>query len=181
MKWPFRVSATDSPEEKGRIVTAFDASGATFTQLTTEAGSTNATGHHQAQDELALFLSQLEEEGFADVHGDQLAISWDAVYALLESSAHASSYRLLGLPPLAHWRPQLDSRGALSDDGFVVQISGWIGPEGNQASAEAQLVGAVLSTHSNRHLVPRASWNAARAVAAMHRRHADQKGIESIF
>ena len=179
MKWPFRASTADSTEAKGRFVTTFDASGAIFTQLTTDADSNNATGLHGAHDELALFLSQLEEEGFASVHGDQIEISWDSVFALLDSPAHASSYGLLGLPTLVHWRPQLDSRGALSDDDFAVRISGWISPEGNQSSAEAQLVGAILSTHADRGLVPRAVWDTACAVAAMYRRHSEEKGIES--
>jgi len=129
--------------------------------------------------DLVPFLSQLEEEGYADAGEDGLLLPWSSLYRLLESQAHGESCGLLELPPLARWTPSLESRGSLTDQKFTIAISGWAGPDGRSPQGNVVIEGATVKIGSDRFLLPERTWAAVQAVAAFHRRPTDARDAES--
>ena len=123
--------------------------------------------------ELAAFLLQVEEEGFASLTADGIAIRWVDIFRLMESADHAESFPLLGLPAVEPWRPILASEGSLSDASFTIHIAGWKTPNGSSPRSDAVVEGALLKTAGKTLLVTRAAWEAAEAVFAFRRERAE--------
>jgi hypothetical protein len=123
------------------------------------------------QAELASYLQQLEDEGFAHLGYSSLAVSWDNVYALLMHPEHQASFPLLGLPEPLPITPNLKSSGGLSDTDFAIVIAGWRDISGTALGHQVQTIGAIAKLGNEEGLLPQASWQlvqAVRAFAALH-------------
>lgn len=127
--------------------------------------------------ELAAFLLQAEDEGFASMNADAVSILWPDVFRLMESADHAESFPLLGLPSMEPWRPVLASSGSLTDPSFSIHIAGWKAPDGSMPRDGAIVEGALLKTAGKISILSRAAWEAAEAVFAFRReRHQAGRG-----
>ncbi|MBF0156316.1 MAG: restriction endonuclease [Magnetococcales bacterium] len=119
--------------------------------------------------ELAAFLLQAEDEGFATLDADALFVSWRDGFRLMESVDHAESFSLLGLPPVEPWRPVLASSGSLTDPDFSIHIDGWKAPDGSAFRGEATVEGALLKVAGRTVLLSRVAWETAEAVFAFRK------------
>ena len=123
------------------------------------------------QAELASYLQQLEDEGFAHLGYSSLAVSWENVYALLMHPEHQASFPLLGLPEPLPITPNLKSSGGLSDTDFAIVIAGWRDISGTALGHQVQTIGAIAKLGNEEGLLPQASWQLVQAVrnfAALH-------------
>jgi hypothetical protein len=132
-----------------------------------------------ACEELASFLSQLEEQGVADATDGEVLIAWRQVYQIQNSPEYGSSYPLLKLPPVSALRPSLASHGSFSDPDFSIFISGWVGPGGVPLMENPRIAGAVIATNQQEALLEREAWETLTAVAAFHQRKPDERTAES--
>ncbi|MFZ2630115.1 MAG: SNF2-related protein [Desulfosalsimonadaceae bacterium] len=131
------------------------------------------------QSELVSLLSQLEEEGFAQKHGQGLMLPWPAFYELNCSRDYQDSIGLLGLPGIEEWRPVLSSRGSLSDKDFSVILSGWIDPHGQRVEGNVTLSGAQLAKGQTKTMLPQAAWETVEAIASFHQRDSHHRNLEA--
>lgn len=122
--------------------------------------------------ELASFLFQIEEEGFASRTDQGMFLAWGDAYRLMESEDHVESWSLLGLPSIEAWRPNLSSKGALSDPDFSIHLSGWKTPDGSIPKVDALVEGALLKVGSKVALLPRPAWEAVQKVFEFRRARA---------
>lgn len=134
---------------------------------------------HGEQADLAAFLAQLEEEGFAHWTDNKLYLPWDEAYQLMGSVQHHESVFLLGLPPVVSWRPVLDSENSLTDANFSILLSGWIDPDGNTLAGNAKLEGAVLVARGQASLLPSETWEMVKALANFNSRDPGARGVDS--
>jgi hypothetical protein len=74
----------------------------------------------------AAYLAQLVDEQYASTGKSGVLISWDQLYGLIGSDAHASSLHLLDVPPITSVVPELESSGVPSDPSFRITISQWV-------------------------------------------------------
>ncbi|MBA3006464.1 MAG: restriction endonuclease [Proteobacteria bacterium] len=131
------------------------------------------------QAELVSLLSQLEEEGFAQWHDQELMLPWPAFYELACNRDYQDSISLLGLPNIEEWRPVLSSRGSLSDQGFSVILSGWLDPNGRPVHDNVSRTGAQLEHGQTKILLPQAAWETVEAVTIFHQRDSHQRNLEA--
>jgi len=110
------------------------------------------------------YLSQLEEEGFAQFEQGTVFLSWDTIYQLLDLSEHVGSVALLGLPELFHVAPNLKSSGGLTDTSFSIAIAGWRHKDGSALSGQLKTVGAIAERNGQQHLLPEPSWRLVHAI-----------------
>ena len=129
------------------------------------------------QAELVSLLSQLEEEGFAQWHGQEILLPWPSFYELISSRDYQNSIGLLGLPNIEKWRPVLSSRGSLSDQAFSVILSGWIDPHGKPVQGNVTLTGAQLEHGQTKVFLPQAAWETVEAVSSFHQRDSHQRNM----
>lgn len=123
---------------------------------------------------LVAFLSQLEEEGYAEARKNVgLILPWRAYYDLIESAAHKASLPLLQLPDVTEWIPELSSKGGLSDPDFSITISGWKDTYANPVKGNVDVIGGVLKTSSRESILPRPVWETVTAIADFHARPKD--------
>jgi len=132
-----------------------------------------------ACEDLASFLSQLEEQGLAEATDGVVLIAWQQVYELQSSEDYSASYPLLGLPQGSSLRPCLASRGSFSDADFSIFVSGWVGPNGATLAENPRIEGAIIVTKREEALLERAAWETLRAVAAFHERELPERTVES--
>ncbi len=125
--------------------------------------------------ELALFLRQLEEEGFVEMADGVARLRWDDFYKLLGSSEHGSALGMLGLPPQREWKPVLSSGSTLTDAQFSVSIQGWLDPQGQRPNGNVEIVGAVLTAGGKSAILPEAAWHMVQAVAEQRRRKPEER------
>lgn len=151
--------------------------GVIFSAIST--GWLDAPYSFSEQGEQVALLAQLAEEGFAELDGDALRLSWDSLYQLLKTDDYQDSLPLLGLPPLEGWRPKLESRGGLTDTGFSILLAGWIDSDGNPVQSNTEIKGAVLKCGQREILLPEESWQAVCVLGEFHRRAQDQRSAES--
>lgn len=118
---------------------------------------------------LAAFLLQLEDEGYAEIRGDDIFLPWGSAFGAMESPEHAESFALLGLPPVEAWRPALASVGTLTDPGFSIHIAGWRMPDGSRPRGDALVEGALIKAEGRTALLTRAAWESAEAVFSFRR------------
>lgn len=118
------------------------------------------------QSELVSYLSQLEEEGFAQFDRDAVLLSWDTVYELLALPEHGESASLLGLPAILPLTPNLISSGGLTDAGFSIAIAGWRFDDGRPIGHQLTTVGAIAEVDGKESMLPEASWRLVQAVKA---------------
>jgi superfamily II DNA or RNA helicase len=168
MIWsPFGTKGS-ADENAADIAMSWSGSEVSFRADPPDVGWLEAPERFGEKSELARFLSQLLEEGYAACDGDALMLTWDDVYRVLSSSDHAGGFRLLGLPPLENWRLSLESRGTLTDDDFSIVLSGWRGPDGAAPAGNVDTIGGVISVGRKTALMPHAVWNTVRALRSFH-------------
>ena len=128
---------------------------------------------------LAALLSQLEEEGFAQWRVGEVWLAWSALYELADSPSYQESLVWLGLPPIEAWRPELASRGSLTDTHFSILLTGWRDPNDQLVPGNAQLTGAQLEIRGLKVLLPKAAWETVEALAAFHQRPTELRTTET--
>lgn len=124
-------------------------------------------------------LFQLEDEGFVEATCEGFLLAWENLYRLLADPSYESAMPLLGLPPVDHWRPVLESRGALIDADFSVAISGWIAPDGRPYRGNAVMEGAAIMAGTRQSLLPEDAWAVVEAVSIFHTRPAGARSPDS--
>jgi len=171
--------ALDRPGAEPSISMVLSVEGAIYSPTSSHSDWLSDPLAHGGQADLAGFLAQLEEEGFAQWTGIQLLLPWDEVYQFMASAQHHESFFLLGLPPVVPWRPILDSENSLTDANFSIALSGWIDPIGNPLAGNATLKGAVLVAKDQEALLPRETWEMVKALANFHSRDPGARGADS--
>lgn len=131
--------------------------------------------------QLAAYLAQLEEEGYAKRNAEGLTVAWADLYDLLNHPEHFSSVPLLGLPEFSTLRPALVSQGALSDSGFSIYLDGWRNETGYAVSQEVIRIGAQLKLGQIEYLLSEPVWLLVDAVRSFARRPDNEKNRESHF
>jgi SNF2-related domain/Helicase conserved C-terminal domain len=129
--------------------------------------------------DLASFLSQLEEQGFADFNSGELFVSWRRVYQIKSSRDYGTSYPLLMLPPTSPLRPCLASHGSFSDADFSIFISGWVASDGAPVRENPRITGAIIATDQQVALLDCEVWKTLTAVAAFHERKIQNRTADS--
>lgn len=131
--------------------------------------------------ETVSLLSQLEEEGYAEMKPDdnELCIPWDNLYKICDSNGYQSSLHLLKIPELQQVRPVLSSKQSLADQNFLITIAGWRNPDGTPISGITKTEGAILIYGPKRALLPKDAFDLVRAVAAFHARPILERNAES--
>jgi len=129
--------------------------------------------------DLASFLSQLEEQGFAGFDSGELFLTWRRVYEIRSSQDYGASYPLLMLPPTSPLRPCLASHGSFSDADFSIFISGWVASDGTPVRENPRITGAIIATQQQVALLEREVWQTLTAVAAFHERKMHDRTAES--
>ncbi|MGV3710394.1 MAG: SNF2-related protein [Gemmatimonas sp.] len=109
------------------------------------------------------FLTQLGDEGYLDIRetGERF-FQWPSVFAALESSDYDGLSAALRLPPVTECRPHVSSKGALTDLGFSMSITGWMASSGRLSAPK--LVGGVLDFGDHTELLTAAQWRLIGAV-----------------
>src|SRR6476660_3836500 len=115
MAWPpfpfrkeDRVSSGPDAEPPIALTLSLSSEGPVFKPAPASADWLAHPCTYGAQADLAAFLAQLEEEGFAKYYDDELVLPWDDIYRLMDSDEHQASFPLLQLPAIVPWRPILD-------------------------------------------------------------------------
>lgn len=173
MKWfPFRAKKdglADAPPDAAEISVAYSERGVTFVPNPEDERWLEDPGRFGRNTELAGFLSQLEEEGYADRDGANLTIPWADLYRIAESAELLEGFGLFGLPPAEDWRFALESHGSLTDGDFSIVLARWFDPDGKQPPGNASVVGGIVSAGQKRALLPRAAWETIEALRMFHR------------
>lgn len=173
MKWPRfgtkKNGPADSSPDATDIAVSYSEHGVSFAPTPEDDGWLEDLGRFGRKAELAGFLLQLEEEGYADRDGVGLTIPWADLYRIAESADHSDCFGLFGLPPVEDWRFALESRGSLTDKDFSIVLAGWFDPDGKQPSGNASIVGGLISVGRNQALLPRAAWETIDALHGFNR------------
>ncbi len=179
MVWPFESTSKENNSSSGHVElqAQYNEAGILFSSLFTRTSETPSRFVGQA--ERWALLEQLEEEGFAELDGDNLRLPWDSLYQLLKSEDYQASIFLLGLPPLEDWRPKLESRGGLTDTSFSILLAGWIDSNNRPAQGNADIKGAVLKCGQREILLPEAAWKTVCALGEFHQRPQEQRSVDS--
>ena len=158
-----------------QIDVSWDREGASFRPRPAFEGWRLSPASFSEDADLALLLSQLDEEGFAEAAADGYSLPWESFYALLGSPEHGDAIVLLRLPPVEAWRPILSSKGSLTDSDFAVSMQGWIDPQGHRPTGNVDARGAVLSLAGKTALMPEAAWRTLAAIAEQRSRSASER------
>ncbi len=132
-----------------------------------------------ADAEVALYLSQLEEEGYAEVRDDIVFLAWHDFFRVAASAEHGLSIGLLKLPPVEQWRPRLASKENLIDSGFAVSIAGWLDPLGQSPKGNVMIEGAVIKADNRTSILPESAWRVVESVGRFWSRPADERSADS--
>jgi superfamily II DNA or RNA helicase/Holliday junction resolvase len=183
MIWsPFGTKNNAPADQSGPaadIVTSYSEAGAVFRPDPFEDGWMETPERFGAKSELARFLAQLDEEGFADRDGESLIIPWKDVYRILASKEHSDGFPLFSLPPREDWTLSLESRGSLTDDDFSIVLSRWTAPDGKDQQGNVDVTGAVVSAGRRAALLSQAAWETMRALREFHRgRNTESRGAD---
>lgn len=117
----------------------------------------------------AVYLQQLEEEGYLTPLPDELLLAWHDLYRLLRTEEHETSVHLLNIPPVSQLKPLLVSEGALSDADFQVMIRGWQREDGSVMSGSLDRVGALVRLDGKEVLLSQEAWELSLAVRELVR------------
>lgn len=119
-------------------------------------------------------LEQLEEEGHATQQDGAWFVGWAQIYLLQDHAEYAPALALFDLPPLLALSPVLQSQHSLADAAFSISIAGWIDAAGQSVEVR-QLLGAVVRQATDDGLLNQPTWALLQAVAAFHRRPAEER------
>lgn len=172
----FRKDGEGKTEDGPSIKTRFVPEGALFTSLIHGGWESRNPTVFGLQSGLAGFLLQLEDEGYAEIGGDDIFLAWGRAFGAMESPEHADSFHLLGFPPVEAWRPALASVGTLTDPGFSIHIAGWRMPDGSRPCGDAIVEGALIKTEGKTVLLTRTAWEAAEAVFSFRKERSSGGG-----
>ena len=177
--WPFKSSSKDNNSLSGQVElqAQYCETGIVFSSSFSKLSDTSS-GFVMQTERWAL-LEQLEEEGFAELYGDNLRLPWDSLYQLLKSQDYQASIFLLSLPPLEDWRPKLESRGGLTDNSFSILLAGWIDSKNCPVRGDVVINGAVLKCGQREILLPESAWKTVCALGEFHQRPQEQRGVDS--
>jgi len=106
--------------------------------------------------QLALYLSQLVEDGIGTIHENSFLLSWSDIYYLHASRDHEDSLELLSLPKIKKSILNLEERGILSDKDFSVIISGYIDSHGRLV--QVHRTGAIFSKGNDVWMATPSEW-----------------------
>lgn len=124
---------------------------------------------------LRAWLTQVEEEGFAQRNEGTYHLAWDAIYSLKEHSGHADALAMLRLPKEKAARVVLKSHGSLEDASFSISIGSW--EIDGETAEDAQLTGPILSEGQRLVMLERATWSLVKEVLAFAQRmESDRNG-----
>ena len=165
----FRKDGGGKAEDGPSIQRTLAPEGARFASLISGGWESRNPAGFGFESGLAAFLLQLEDEGYAEIAGDEVFLPWGRAFEAMESPEHADSFTLLGLPPVEAWRPALASVGTLTDPGFSIHIAGWRTPDGNRPRGDALVEGALIKAEGRTALLTRSAWEAAEAVFSFRR------------
>ncbi|GCL65157.1 hypothetical protein AQPW35_42380 [Rubrivivax pictus] len=118
--------------------------------------------------DLGARLAQLYTEGFGERRDDAFHLPWSDVHAVLRDPALASQRLALLMPPDTAARPRIQSRGAVGDAEFVLQLDGWADAKGKPAQPTPKLVGASLQVGDRFELLPETVWQLLQHLRAFH-------------
>lgn len=124
---------------------------------------------------LAAYLDQLFEEDYASQLSDRWILPWNEIYRLMDSSEHANSISLLGLPAMATLKPYLASEGGLASDEFKVFINDWKDSESGR-SVVFDRIGAFITHSDKTEMLPHASWQLLQAVRQLSKEQHENPG-----
>ena len=149
-----------------------------WTRSWSEAGvqvSREATSEGEVLSESLLdgFLTQLFDDGHATELPNGYLISWDEVFAAVDSPAYKSLPELLALPPQTARRQSLRSSNSLIDKDFSIVLSGWVGDDG--AVLAHDFTGPVLKAPNGLELMRPAQWQLLKEVISFYRRADDDR------
>jgi hypothetical protein len=165
--------------ESDRLVRSYKPAGVSFTAESKREDWLPVPFDLGETSDLASFLSQLEEQGFADFNSGELFVTWRRVYEIKSSRDYGTSYPLLMLPPTSPLRPCLASHGSFSDADFSIFISGWVASDGAPVMENPRITGAIIATQQQVALLEREVWQTLTAVAAFHERKMQDRTAES--
>jgi len=129
--------------------------------------------------EIASLLAQLEEEGFGGWEEGSFSVPWDSIFQLGDSSQYADVYRIMGLPPIAPWRPVLQSSGGFTDEDFSIYVVGWIASASGHVEDLATVTGAVVQHNESLSMMGTAAWAAVSSIRKFHQRDAHERTADS--
>lgn len=184
MVWsPFQLkdkaAASDTAQPFATVLVSWDQEGARFRPEPAFDNWLSSPMSFSVGAELVLLLRQLEEEGFAELHGDGASLQWSAYYTLTESPEHGGALGLLGLPKPEAWKPVLASNGTLSDVNFSISIRGWLDPHGQRPDGNVGIEGAVLTAGGKSAIMPEAAWRMVQAIAEQRGRKDGERAPET--
>lgn len=175
MAWPniFRGKSQSEPKETAlNLTVSADAGGVRFISSSGVRGWIDAPSAQGTDSELALYLRQLIDEGFAVQGCDKVFLSWDGYYALVRNPEHSTSITLLRLPSMVAWRPRLVSKGTITDTHFAISIESWRDPNGNAPPGNVKLTGGLCEVQGKTSILPEACWRLAEGIRDMRARNA---------
>ena len=169
----FAKKRTGGGERQPSLDKRLSALGVEFAAFESGAWDERDSTRFGAERELASFLLQVEDEGFAALDGDSMTLSWPSIFFLMESPDYAESFLLLELPRVEPWSPVLASTGSLTDRDFSIHIAGWRAPDGTVPRGDATVEGALLDVSGKTVLLPRAAYETVEAVFSFRRDRLD--------
>ena len=175
MAWSNFFRSNNQPEPKvtaPNLTFSADAGGVRFISSSGVRGWLDAPSTQGIDSELALYLRQLIDEGFAVQGYDEVLLSWDGYYALTRDPEHSTSITLLRLPPMVAWRPRLISKGTITDSHFAISIESWRDPYGNAPSGNVKLTGGLFEVQGKSSILPEACWRLTEGIRDMRARNA---------
>ena len=175
-----RPKAAAQAEETVRVDRSFADQGFTFrVQGVTSAEWLATPFLYPEHAELGALLAQLFEEGYGSRDSDHVVLPWDDVYRLLGDPEYASSLPLLGLPPVTTIRPELNSKGSLTDPDFSIILSGWVDESGVRVNPSPRLSGAIAIIDNTPDLLAPSAWRVLGDIARFHQRPQGERTADS--
>ena len=124
----------------------------------------------------ALYLLQLQQEGYLRPAKEDTLLPWEQLFALLDNPEHTGGLLLLELPPELVVIPMLASEGGLSDPGFKVFIRGWRKEDGKVIGGALAREGAFFTLDGLSYRLSSATWNLLQAVRELARKQSETPG-----
>ena len=112
----------------------------------------------QPKTELDFYWQDLEQEGFADLTGQNYTLAWDEFYQLHTDEEHQTMLKQLKIPQTTDLRPMIRSEGALSDSDFKISLAGWCDAQGISNKTRPSRQGAILTIDRQHYLLPKTVW-----------------------
>lgn len=145
-----------------RWTSGWDADGIVFAQAATAANP-----------ELAGYVHQLLDDGFAILDGQAVRLRWDSFFEAVRSPDYPLLGAACGLPASTSMQLCLGSRDSLVDANFTIFIAGWRLAGGSRVHCES--VGPVLQRGQQSELMRHEQWQAYAAVVEFAGRPAEER------